>query len=480
MSRRSIIILVVALAVLGPLVLGGIAVVAGGGDDLRRLGAADKRSYASGHFALYTDTQGSEQHLGFLKSFSGCGIRANVAGVGPGDDNVIRKHVSNIAYEPCIVRFGITGMDPAIYGWINDSLSHKANRRGFWIVSSDFDFKAKTGIHIVDAAIEKVVFPQFDGASKDAAYIALTLRPDSIAEFEQCCGTFTPGNVKGAVSKQQKLWLASNFRLVLGNTADTLKISEISSWEFRNEEPASVGEEKVVQRGVPELNLGDLQVTMAKSTSASWRKWFDDFVIKGNNGKDYETTARIEFLAPNMKDVIGTLTFSGVGVVAHEGSGQEANKDTIARETYTLYVEEASFAVVGEKPAAPPPPPPPPPPPTSTTTTGTTTAEPPPPPPPPPPTETTPEKLVAGPEDLKASAVGEGEVELVWSAVEGAEYYVILASSERGGEFNELATAREPAITVADLRPGVYTFVVRAVVREAETADSPEAVVEVG
>lgn len=359
MSRRSIIILVVALAVLGPLVLGGIAVVAGGGDDLRRLGAANTRSFTSGHFALYTDTPGGEDHLGLLQSFSGCTIRANVAGVGPStDNNVIRKHVSNIAYEPCVLRFAITGMDPAIYGWIDDSLSHKASRRGFWIVSSDFDYKAKAGIHIVDAAIEKVVFPQLDGASKDAAYIVLTLRPDSLAEFEQCCGTFTPGNVKGAVSQKQKSWLASNFRLVMGNTAETKKISKISSWEFRNEEPASVGEEKVVQRGVPELHLGDLRVTTAKSNSASWRKWFDDFVIKGNNGQDYETTAKIEFLTPNMQDVIATLTFSGVGVVAHEGSGEATGKDTIAQETYTLYVEEASFAVVGEKPPAPPPPPP--------------------------------------------------------------------------------------------------------------------------
>ena len=88
MSRRSIIILVLALAVGGPLVLGGIAILAGGGDD-RRVGAI-KTSYAVSKFALMTDGA-SPTKLGFLKSYDGCRLTGNVAQAAPNTAGVVRR-----------------------------------------------------------------------------------------------------------------------------------------------------------------------------------------------------------------------------------------------------------------------------------------------------------------------------------------------------------------------------------------------------
>jgi hypothetical protein len=455
MRTRSIV--VVLLGVTALFVFIGAAVFLFGGDD-RRVGALakDSRSFAAGHFAFYMDTPSGQQQLGFLKSFSGCGISADVAGVGPDAGGVIRKHVAGIAYEPCVLQFGVTGMDTALYNWIGSALERNATSKGFWLVSTSYDYKPLSGSHLVDAAIEKVTFPAVDASAKEAGYITLTLRPDSITEFATCCGSFTPGILKSGPTKQ-KQWSGSSFRFTLGKIADTKKVSKIESWTFTQEGSGAKG-------SPAELHLANLEVTTAKSSNAPWRQWFEDFVIQGINDDASETTASIEFLSPNLQDVLATLSFKGVGIVGFE-SGGESSKDTIARETYTLYVEEASFAGSGGTTPAPAPAPQP------QSSTGTTTgAEP---PPPPPPEEPAPEeRKLAAPEELKGTP-GREEVELAWTPVEGAESYVILASSStKEPEFNELAESKETSIVIADLRPGTYLFVVRARAGDAESEDS--------
>lgn len=462
MSRRSLVALVVGLLVAGPLVLAGVAVWMGGDDGLRRAGAL-KQSYAAGKFALYSDA-GAGAYLGPVQSFTGCRPHGNVADAAPGADQVIRKHVSAVAYDSCVVRVGLTAMDQTLYDWIGQALAHNASTKNLWLISSDFSGQVESGLHLLNARLDKVAFPQLDAGAKEPAYLTLTLNPSSLVEFDPCCGSFTPpaATTPAKASKQAQ---TSNFRFTInGSTLPTTRINKIGAFTFRQE---TVG-------AATTLHLGDLELQMAKVDAPAWRQWFNDFVIQGNNAAANEKTATLEILSANQTDVVASFGFSGVGIFAHPGDA-ESNSEKGARENFSLYVEEATFTLG----TAPPPPPPPP----ATTPTKTspppTETKPPPPPAETEPTETVPErKALAAPESLKASPGRDGEVQLAWTAVEAAESYLVLATTKQGGEYAELARSEQPELVIGDLKPGVtYYFVVRAVTGdgESESDNSPEA-----
>ncbi len=71
--------------------------------------------------------------------------------------------------------------------------------------------------------------------------------------------------------------------------------------------------------------------------------------------------------------------------------------------------------------------------------------------------------------------------ELSWKETPGALAYLILFTTEKGGEYRELDKAEGTQITLAGLDPGVmHYFVVRALDGTQESANSTEAVAAAG
>ncbi len=59
----------------------------------------------------------------------------------------------------------------------------------------------------------------------------------------------------------------------------------------------------------------DLVVTFPSVDVDPWRAWTDDFIVKGNNGQDKEKQGAIEVMAPNLADVLATLTIKQIGIL---------------------------------------------------------------------------------------------------------------------------------------------------------------------
>jgi hypothetical protein len=81
---------------------------------------------------------------------------------------------------------------------------------------------------------------------------------------------------------------------------------------------------------------------------------------------------------------------------------------------------------------------------------------------------------------VKYEVLGEGQVRLVWSAVEGAGHYQILSAGKPGGTYELLADSRETEYVLSRLEPGTTVYVVvRAVREEAQSENSTEIAIEV-
>ena len=359
MNKRVAIGIAAALA--GLVLITTLGLLFAGGD--RRLGATNDRSYAAGNFFV----QVAGVDAGAVKSVEGCEVGSDVVREQVGPDNVAHKHLANVNYDPCVIRVGAT-MGAGLYNWINAMLNGTQTSKDVVFVETDYDRKEKGRITLRNALLTGVKFPNLDGAAKDAAYIELTFTPEVIQRSPGSGAAYSTG----VQAKSQKQWLPSNFRLTIPGM-DTSRVSRISGFEAKQSvAEAAVGELRDYEKTPANLELGNLDVTVAASHSADFDNWFKSFVVDGNNGASAEKTATLEYLAPNLNEVLLTLSFQGVGIFRMAHEALEAGRESARRKRYSLYVEQAAFA----SPAAP-------------VSTGTGGTPPPPPPPPPAPVEAT-------------------------------------------------------------------------------------------
>lgn len=295
------------------------------GDGDRRLAAvgADTRSYVAGKLFLSSDGQS----LGFLKS-ANCGtVGAEVTRMLPGKGIVDPKQIGPAQYEPCTFTFGLS-MDKAIYGWIAEGLVGNAAPKNLTVQSLDFEYKERSLLELVRAHLTEFSMPALDAAVKDVAYMTITVKPESM--------TVSPGSgavVKAPVGAKEKVWLPSNFRFEFGK-GELKKVSKMSSFrlELAGTEP---------QRAL----LGNFTITVPETDLGGFDKLLTQFVVEGQNTQENETTANVTLLDPTLLITLGTLSFTGVGMVSGDFVGTQAGAETIARREYTLYAEGASLTI---------------------------------------------------------------------------------------------------------------------------------------
>jgi hypothetical protein len=81
---------------------------------------------------------------------------------------------------------------------------------------------------------------------------------------------------------------------------------------------------------------------------------------------------------------------------------------------------------------------------------------------------------------VKYEVLGEGQVRLAWTAVEGASHYQILSAGKSGGTYELLADSKETEYVLSKLEPGSTVYVVvRAVREETQSENSREIAIEV-
>ena len=73
--------------------------------------------------------------------------------------------------------------------------------------------------------------------------------------------------------------------------------------------------------------------------------WFEDFVVKGNNGDANEKSGALLFLAPDLKAELARITLHNLGIFALRRDRQGAGTDAIQRVTAELYCERMELAV---------------------------------------------------------------------------------------------------------------------------------------
>ena len=295
--------------------------------------ANDQRTYTAGRFAL--DIDGF--NVGFLKKFSGLAMEADIASNDLGPDNVQKKHVSNFKWTGGKATVGI-GMGKGMYDWIKASFDKGYQPKDGQFVAADFDYKAQSRIEFFAALITGVTVPKLDGASKDAAYFDVEFEPERV-KWSKGGGDV----IKGDLGTKQKQWLCSNFKIEVG-ALPTTRVTSIDSFTWKCAiAPDQLGGFNEPTKHPAKVTVPDIKLSISHADHQAWADWAYAWFIGGKRHEEDELNGRIVFLAPNLKDELGSITLQHIGLKKFSEDDMEANSEKIKRFNVELYVEHMVF-----------------------------------------------------------------------------------------------------------------------------------------
>jgi hypothetical protein len=281
---------------------------------------------------------------GFLAAADGGDISADVISEPSGPAGFVKKHIGQPKYEDFELQAGFELAKP-FYDWIIAAWSLKPQRKSGAIVSTDVNQKPVSERQFENAVLSEVTIPALDGSSKEAGYLKVKLSPEHTRTAKAA------GTVGKVPVGKQKAFVASNFRVEIGGL-DCTRVSKVDAFTVKQAVSAdNVGEVRIRTKQPTSVEFPNLKITLAEASAKTWDAWFEDFVVKGNNGDTNEKSGVLFFLAPDRKAELARITLHNLGIVALRRHRQGAGADAIQRVTAELYCERMELHV-GPAPAA--------------------------------------------------------------------------------------------------------------------------------
>ncbi len=284
------------------------------------------------------------QHAGWFYSQEGGTAVGQVVLEPPGADLHQRKHIGGVKYEDITVTCG-TGMSRQFYQWIKDSFDHKYSRKNGAIIAADFDHKEHSRRNFTDALITETRMPALDAASKDVAFMTITIDPEVTGRSPANAGQPLPA----PRTNVQKLWTPANFRLRIDGLDDACKkVNKIEALVVKQkvvENPGQVPVEPTM------LEIPNLVITLPEAEGRrvfpetnNFYEWHEDFVIRGNNGQDKERGGTLEYLTPDLREVLFPLRFYNLGVFKLTPEQEGEGGERVRRIKVEMYCEDMRFS----------------------------------------------------------------------------------------------------------------------------------------
>jgi hypothetical protein len=298
------------------------------------------RGYVAGKSAIELDGQ----FAGWIES-AGRGQATSVVApskVGPG--GITTKQVASVGYEDITATCG-TGMSKNFYDWIKASFDKHFVRRNCAIITCDYNYKVKSRMDLFNAILSEVSFPACDEASRNAANMTVKFAPvGTRMTVTQAGATYQSGAV--ASKGLQKKWLPTNFRLqIAGLEADCQRANKIGAIGVRIVPAANKSASLSPTSDVPlRMQPSNLAVTIPEMYSGEFHNWYQDFVIRGNNSTANRKVGTLEYLTPDLRESLFTLTFRGLGISELTPEILARGDEAVRQVRAAMYCEDIGFA----------------------------------------------------------------------------------------------------------------------------------------
>ncbi|MFL5627603.1 MAG: phage tail protein [Ktedonobacteraceae bacterium] len=272
-------------------------------------------------------------NCGRVVSVTGGNATADVISEPPGLDHIVKKHLAGVTYEDIQVNCGI-GISGHASTWLAATLNGASRRKSGSIFAVNYDGLVLRTLEFTNALITEVDIPAMDAYSKDlVAFMTVKLTPE-LTRFSQGGGKVP----LLAEDEGAKVWLPRNFKLGIDGL-DCTKVIHIDpfpiTWTFAS---ANVGEQRDFEKEPLQLHVPNLKVTTLSSGghAQSWYNWYEDFVVKGNNGADKLKNGTLTFLTEDLKTILAEIAFFNLGIFR---LAQSLSEEVVTAEMFCERVE---------------------------------------------------------------------------------------------------------------------------------------------
>ena len=270
---------------------------------------------------------------GPLRSVEGGDATAEVVSQAPGADGIVHKQPGSFGYTDVVLELGETPSS-AVLKWVKTMLDRKAARHSGAIVSVDATGSKATKRELHEALITEVRVPELDASDKGTVYLTLAL---AVERTGFAAGD--PAVASGAKASASKGLHGNTFRLsIAGLETACTRVTKIEALSIKQKVSAdAIGARREATREPDRLEVSNLVVTLGDAYAQPFYEWAEDFLVKGNVSG--EKTGKLELLAPNLKDVLLTLTFQGLGVFQVRPLKAVSGGDGPRRTQVSMYCE---------------------------------------------------------------------------------------------------------------------------------------------
>jgi hypothetical protein len=251
----------------------------------------------------------------------------------PTPDGTIHKHLANFHYEAFVVELSVDLSAP-LRDWIRATLARQPSAKNGSVWALDTNNTLVETRDFTQALITNILFPPADASARDTAKMVLSF------EFENLVRRPGDGRrVTPQLTKSKNAATSFRFRVdgldVPLQRAIRVDVPEVAQEVAQD----SIGptREPMLVRGP--LQIGNLIFVVPGANAVPLYDWFEDFVVKGNNSSDRERTGTLEYLAPNLEDVILSIGFRGLGII-RVTQPIAAPAEQVGRLQVELYCEE--------------------------------------------------------------------------------------------------------------------------------------------
>lgn len=202
-----------------------------------------------------------------------------------------KKHLGALRWADLEAQVGIDS-DPALFEWIGDAWFGNPLRESVELDAFDPVERVARTLELQHAELHEVTLPGMDQGSHERRFLSVRIAPKRVQP-----------RAGGSVIVQAQ----EPGRELLGHSF-TVEIDGIDCSGVLAVDPVKVR----TTGGL--LVFPDVRLHVDVARARSFRDWFDDFVLGGNNDDDKERAGRITFYDPLLKDALATLELVHLGI----------------------------------------------------------------------------------------------------------------------------------------------------------------------
>ena len=281
----------------------------------------ESRSYATRGSALEVDGK----PVGTMQSVEGGYAKADVTALSVATEEYPLKHVSNVRFEPITIRGDVNSLADLA----KKSLEKPSPVSGR-LLTMGMTGKSIASLEFFNAIPTRVAIGDLDALSKEACSIEITLTPEKTRRVEG-------GSGAAQMMAKQERCVRSNFTVKIPGVVTT-GVMKVENLALTREVTAdNLGSQRIEMKNPTKPSIPNVVLTVTEATAKDFWTWYDNFLLKGDNGQDKEKTIDVQLMSPDQRSVVLTLQGTGVGMVAMR-SAIASGSESIAKVEVELYV----------------------------------------------------------------------------------------------------------------------------------------------